>query len=210
MGWVNRIFCLLIICVSIPFGFRAPAFAVETQGPPPDLRLGVYFTSDSVHKMASDPEARTKALAIFKPLHISHVFIEIYRSGDIVDRTTLESVRDFFQSNGFKVTGGIATVPGGDVGVHEEGPLGWFNWQNPKTQEDIRRIVSNAAPVFDELIVDDFFCTGDVSAESAAAKGDRPWSDYRRDLMVGLAKTVIINPAKAANPNIRVIIKFPQ
>ncbi|MFA6244318.1 MAG: hypothetical protein WC655_25470, partial [Candidatus Hydrogenedentales bacterium] len=105
-------------------------FTAEAQDSPPDLRLSVYLTTDSVHKMATDANARTKAVAILKPLHVSRVFLEVYRSGDIVDRVSLEAVRDFFTSNGFAVTGGIATVPGGDVGVRQEAPLEWFNWQN--------------------------------------------------------------------------------
>ncbi|MBX7255337.1 MAG: hypothetical protein K1Y02_03155 [Candidatus Hydrogenedentes bacterium] len=201
---------LFVFVVSLLVAWTGLLPGLSAQETPPDLRLSVYLTTDSVHKMASDAEARAKALSVLQPLHISRVFLEIYRGGDVVDRKTLESARDFFRENGFQVTGGIATVPGGEIGVRQEGPLGWFNWQNPKTQEDIRRIIADAAPVFDELIVDDFFCTGDVSAESQAAKGDRSWSDYRRDLMVGLAKTVIIDPAKQANPGIRVIIKFPQ
>lgn len=198
--------CLLLAAVACLWTCPA-ALAQET---PPDLRLSVYLTSDSVQKLASDPAARANALAILKPLRISHVFLEFYRGGDIVDRPALESLRDFFIENGFEVTGGIATVPGGNVGLQQEAPLTWFNWQNPKTQEDIRRIISDAAPVFDNLIVDDFFCTSDLSAESQAAKGDRSWAEYRCDLMVSLAKSLVIDPAKQANPGIRVIIKFPQ
>ena len=108
------------------------------------------------------------------------------------------------------MVGGIATVPGGHFGVHQEGPLGWFNWQNPKTQKDLVPVVRMAAGIFDEFIVDDFLCTGDVSEESRKAKGDARWSDYRRDLLVRLSKEIFIDPAKEVNPDITMVIKYPQ
>ena len=56
----------------------------------------------------------------------------------------------------------------------------------------------------------DFFCTSDTSAESKTAKGNRSWSEYRRALLTEVAQKVIINPAKAKNPAIKIIIKYPQ
>jgi hypothetical protein len=108
------------------------------------------------------------------------------------------------------VVGGIATVPGGNFGLRQEGPLGWFNWQNEKTQRDLEEVIRMAAGIFDVFIVDDFLCTGDVSAESRAAKGDRSWGEYRRALLTELAHSVFVGPAKEVNPQITMIIKYPQ
>jgi hypothetical protein len=109
-----------------------------------------------------------------------------------------------------EIVGGIATVPGGDFGVGNKGPLGWFNWQNEKTQRDLEKVIRMAAGVFDTFIVDDFLCTGDVSDESKAAKGDRSWGEYRRALLTELAQSVFIGPAKEVNPDITMIVKYPQ
>ena len=106
--------------------------------------------------------------------------------------------------------GGIAIRPGKDFGVLQDGPLGWLNWQNPKTQRDVKEKIEMSASLFDELMVDDFLCTSDTSLESKAAKGDRSWSKYRRDLLSELSSKIIIEPAKKINPNIKMIIKFPQ
>ncbi|MEA1950308.1 MAG: hypothetical protein U9N87_02915, partial [Planctomycetota bacterium] len=43
-----------------------------------------------------------------------------------------------------------------------------------------------------------------------AAKGDRSWSEYRRDLLVRLSKDIFIDPAKEVNPDITMVIKYPQ
>jgi hypothetical protein len=40
--------------------------------------------------------------------------------------------------------------------------------------------------------------------------GDRSWSQYRRDLLTKLSTEIFIKPAKEVNPNISMIIKYPQ
>ncbi len=175
-----------------------------------DLRLSTYMTAHTVAALlANDPDG-VKCAAVLRKNGVTKVCLEVYRGGLVVDKETLVRVRDALRTHGFEVVGGIATVPGGDFGVRQEGPLGWFNWQNAKTQEDLKAVVRMAAEVFDEFIVDDFLCTGDVSEESKQAKGDRTWSDYRRDLLVRLSKEVFIDPAKAVNPDITMVIKYPQ
>ncbi|MCK5207895.1 MAG: hypothetical protein KAQ79_07740, partial [Cyclobacteriaceae bacterium] len=42
------------------------------------------------------------------------------------------------------------------------------------------------------------------------AKGERSWSEYRRQLLTGLATSVFIEPARSVNPDINMIIKYPQ
>jgi hypothetical protein len=122
----------------------------------------------------------------------------------------LTRVRDWLREKNIDVVGGIATVPGNDFGVRQEGPLAWFNWQNPKTRRDLEKVIRETAGIFEQLIVDDFLCTGDASDESKAAKGDRPWPQYRRALITDVARSVLVAPAKEVNPSITMIVKFPQ
>ena len=175
-----------------------------------DLRLSTYITASTVKNILSTEEGRREALSLFRANGITKAYVEVYRGGLVVDKEILETVRDHFLKNDIDVVGGIATVPGGDFGVHQDGPLGWFNWQNPKTQQDLEKVVRMAASVFDVFIVDDFLCTADTSAESKAAKGDKSWSQYRMDLLAGLSETLFMKPAKEVNPDITMIIKYPQ
>ena len=122
----------------------------------------------------------------------------------------LLDVTEFFTQNGFEVVGGIATVPGTDFGVRQEARYGWFNWQNEKTLMDLRKVMEDIAPIFESFIVDDFLCTADTSIESKAAKGERSWSQYRRDLLTDLQTTLFIDPLRKVNPDVRMIIKYPQ
>jgi len=174
------------------------------------LRLSVYVTAHAVEKMFTTEVGKREVISLLRANGITKVYLEVYRSGLVVQPETLKTSVAFLKENGFEVVGGIATVPGNNFGVHQEGPLSWFNWQNAKTQNDLKKVMEDAAPIFNTFIVDDFLCTSDSSQESKAAKGDRSWSAYRRSLLSELSESVFIKPAKEKNPSIKMIIKYPQ
>ena len=182
----------------------------KRHDPSRDLHFASYATSRHVEQLATDRATRTQALKTIERMRITKIYIEVYRGGHVVSREHLIFVRDWLRDNAVEVVGGIATVPGGDFGVRQKGPLGWFNWQNEKTQRDLERVIRMAAGVFDSFIVDDFLCTGDVSAESEAARGNRSWGEYRRALLTELAQSVFVGPAEEVNPGITMIVKYPQ
>ena len=175
-----------------------------------DLQLSIYITAHAVKELLSDETGRREAISIFRCNGITKAYIEVYRGGLVIEKDQLEDVRNFFEKNRIEAVGGIATVPGKDFGVRQEAKLGWFNWQNPKTQADLKEVMMMSAEVFDEFIIDDFLCTADTSMESKAAKGDRSWSQYRRDLLTELSGSLFIGPARSINPDINMIIKYPQ
>ena len=43
-----------------------------------------------------------------------------------------------------------------------------------------------------------------------AAKGNKSWTEYRLQLMNDAAKNLVLGPAKAVNPKVKVIIKYPN
>jgi len=175
-----------------------------------DLRLASYATSHQVEQLATDPAVRARAWETIRRIGLTKLYIEVYRGGHEVSAEKLAFVRDWLREKDLEVVGGIATVPGGDFGVRQKGPLGWFNWQNEKTQRDLERVIRMAAKLFDTFIIDDFLCTGDVSDESNAARGECSWGQYRRELLTELAGTIFIGPAKEVNPDITMIVKYPQ
>lgn len=203
-----------VVVSGLLMGLRAgaePSTSLETAHERAgDLRLGTYATSGQVEQMATDNAFRAAVWRTIERMGITKVYLEVYRGGHTVSPEQLVQMRDWLVERDIDVVGGIATVPGGDVGVRQEGPLGWFNWQNAKTQRDLERIIRASAPIFDTFIVDDFLCTGDVSAESRQAKGDRSWGQYRRMLLTELAQSVFVGPAREVNPDITMIVKFPQ
>ncbi|MFA5819188.1 MAG: hypothetical protein WC854_07905 [Bacteroidales bacterium] len=182
-------------------------FAVAKKS---DLRLSVYVTAQTVEQMFTTETGRREVVSLLRCNGITKVYMEVYRSGLVISLKVISRSVSFLKENGFEVVGGIATVPGDDFGVPQEGPLTWFNWQNPKTQNDLRKVMEDSAPFFGTFIVDDFLCTADTSLESKSAKGDRSWSEYRRSLLTELSQSVFIKPAKEKNPAIKIIIKYPQ
>ncbi|MEN8229420.1 MAG: hypothetical protein ABFS38_14775 [Bacteroidota bacterium] len=183
------------------------AYAQERKD---DLQLSIYITAHAVKNLLSDEAGRREAISIFRCNGITKAYIEVYRGGLVIEKELLQDVRDLFEKNKIEVVGGIATVPGEDFGVRQEAQLGWFNWQNTKTQADLKEVMMMSAEVFDEFIIDDFLCTADTSMESKAAKGDRSWSQYRKDLLSDLSESLFIGPARTVNPDIQLIIKYPQ
>jgi hypothetical protein len=174
------------------------------------LRLSTYITAQTVEQMFKTEAGRREVLSLLRCYGITKVYFEVYRGGLVITPDLIQPGVKFLEENGFEVVGGIATVPGNDFGVKQEGPLGWFNWQNPKTQNDLRKVIEDSAPFFNTFIIDDFLCTSDTSLESKAAKGGRSWSEYRRAMLTDITKSVFIDPAKSKNPDIRMIVKYPQ
>jgi hypothetical protein len=204
---------LLVICTIFVQGTiaqDAQPTRDEIIAPREELRISAYLTASTVRRVAAERDYRRDAVRRALRFGVTKVFIEVSRGGTVLSEDELIRVRDHFESEGFTTAAGIATVPGGDVGVRQEGQLGWFNWQNPKTRADLEVIARRAARVFDEFVIDDFLCTADVSAESLAARSSDTWPDYRRRLMTEVAWSVFIGPARAENPDIRMIIKYPQ
>jgi len=174
-----------------------------------DLSLSVFITTQAVNQYLSTEEGRREAVSLMRANGITKAYLEVYRS-TVAPPVLLQTASDYLKKEGFEVAGGIATVPGPDFGVRQEGRFSWFNWQNPKTQNDLRKVMEDAAPIFDNFIVDDFLATSDTSAESVVAKGNRDWPEYRRDLLSELSKTVFLDPVKKINPKMNMIIKYPQ
>jgi hypothetical protein len=201
---------LLLLSVCTPRSPQVDDFQSYVETRNDDLRLSTYVTAHAVEQLLSKVEGRREALSILKANGINKLYVEVYRSGLVVSPDLLMEVRDYFTNNGFEVVGGIATVPGTDFGVRQEARYGWFNWQNEKTRKDLRKVMENIAPIFESFIVDDFLCTADTSIESKEAKGERSWSQYRRDLLTDLQTTLFIDPLRKVNPAVQMIIKYPQ
>jgi alpha-L-rhamnosidase len=175
-----------------------------------DLAISVYATAGDVLQHLAPVAKRDATLAKLRPLGVTRVFLEGRRGDECVPPGTLAEVRDFLVAHGIRGSGGIATVPGSSFGTRQTGGLDWLNWESEKTRSDIAAFFREDAPVFDELIVDDFFCTGDTSLTSERARGGRTWSQYRRDLLVSLIEPLMLQPAREQRPDVRLIIKFPQ
>jgi hypothetical protein len=190
---------LLVVLLSAPAACRAQP-----------LRVSVYVTAGGVEKYLGSEESRRKVIEILRPLKVSRLFLEGRRGDEYVPPERLRLIAERLREQGFEVSGGIATVPGSQFGVRQNEGLNWLNFEAEKTRRDIAAFFRENAPLFDQLIVDDFYCTADTSAASQQARAERSWADYRQDLLVSLVEPMMLTPARSARPGVRVILKYPQ
>ncbi|MBI1786142.1 MAG: hypothetical protein HYR60_01150 [Acidobacteria bacterium] len=174
------------------------------------LKVSVYATAGGIQKYLAAPESRQHAAKAMRELGVARVVLEGRRGDEYVPPETLRELRGRLSVLGFDSSGGIATVPGRTFGVRQQGALSWLNWEAAATRKGVEEFFNANAAVFDELVVDDFYCTMDTSPESEAARGGRDWSQYRRDLLNGLIRPMMIDPARQSKPGVRMVMKFPQ
>jgi len=179
-------------------------------GAEPPLKISIYATAGGVQQLLATPESRRQAASAMKRLGATRVILEGRRGAEYVAPDQLTEVSRALEGLGLASSGGIATVPGTGFGVRQEGGLAWLNWEADETRDGVARFFRENAGVFDELVVDDFFCTGDTSKESDKWRAGRDWGQYRRDMLSGLIKPIMMEPARGVRPGIRMVIKFPQ
>jgi hypothetical protein len=198
----------MIAAIAFALTTLAPAPAANTAPPPghyKNFRVAIYVTVLSTKRLA-DPALREhdfdRAMA---QTHFDKVYLEAYRDGVLATDAEIDSAKAFLESKGVIVSGGITLAKGG-----QGGQFGTFDYEDPADRAECRTAVERAAHHFDEVILDDFFFYTSKSDADIAAKGARSWTQYRLDTMRGVAQELVLKPARAINPRIRMIIKYPN
>lgn len=171
------------------------------------VKWSTIFTAQTVRDRLSTPEGREEALEFCRRMHIGKVYIEVFRDGYEASPDTLRLARDFFQHAGFQVDGAVATTRLGKPST------GWplvACYTNRANRQHLAQIFHDASSIFNEIIIDDFFFTDCECSECAAAKGSMSWAQYRKKLMLAVSRDDVLGPARAANPRVKVILKYPQ
>ena len=142
--------------------------------------------------------------AISRNMKVDKIYLETHRDTVMVDQETLDQAKKFFAGKGVKVAGGITAT------INERNRFETFCYSDPAMRQKMKEIVEFTARNFDEIILDDFFFTDCKSDGEIQAKGDKSWTAYRLALMEEAGRNLVVNPAKAVNPKVRVIIKYPN
>ena len=169
-----------------------------------NFELAIYCRVDDVRRMATGDWLEKSYEALAKDLKIGKVYLETHRSRVTNDRETMLKAKRFFESRGIKTAGGITLV------ADEGREFKQFSYTNPEDRKHVEEVVRFTASLFDELILDDFFFTTTKTESDIKAKGTRSWSEFRLALMREAAQSLVIGPAKAVNPKIKVVIKYPN
>lgn len=179
------------------------------EGPPPPpayrhFHSAIYIPVHVVATFASPGVLESEWERISSQLHVDHVYIESYRDRVVADGALLERVKAFFASRGVAVSGGMA------LSDTEGGQFRSFCYTDPADRAYVARVSAFTARHFDDIILDDFFFVNTKFPSDIAAKGARSWTDFRLALMDDVARNVVLAPARAANPRVRIVIKFPN
>jgi len=191
-----KLFFLVLACISINLSITAQNYK--------NFKCAIYCRAYEVKKM-SDPNWLKNAWdTISKQVHVDKIYLETHRDLLTVDDATLETAIRFFKGKGLEVSGGITYT------INESNNFETFCYSNPEHRQKVKEIAELTARHFDEFILDDFFFTNCKCDLCIAAKGNKSWTDYRLELMKDAAANLVINPAKAVNPKVKVIIKYPN
>lgn len=169
-----------------------------------NFKVAVYCRAYEVAKMGDLDWLEPLWDDLSRQVHVDRIYLETHRDLLIVDQETMETAIAFFESRGVEVAGGITYT------VDESNNFETFCYSNPEHRQKVKEIAEYTAGYFDEFILDDFFFTSCKCDLCVAGKGEKSWTSYRLELMTAAATDLVINPSKAVNPDVEVVIKYPN
>jgi hypothetical protein len=169
-----------------------------------NFKVAVYCRAYEVDKMGDREWLEPLWNDLARQVHVDKIYLETHRDLLIVNEATLEKAIQFFKERGVEVAGGITYT------VNEMNNFETFCYSNPEHRQKVKEIAEYTARFFDEIILDDFFFTSCKCDLCIEAKKERSWTAFRLDLMRDAAVELVINPAKAVNPDVEVVIKYPN
>ena len=169
-----------------------------------NFKVSVYVRAYEVDKMKDTQWLESTWKTISDQLDVDKIYLETHRDLLIVDDATLEKAKNFFLKQGLEVAGGITYT------INESNDFETFCYSDPEHRKIVQNIAEHTAKHFDEFLLDDFFFTSCKSPAEIAAKGNMTWTEYRLKLMNEAGRNLVVGPAKAVNPKVKVIIKYPN
>lgn len=169
------------------------------------LRVSTIFTAQDVRDKLSTESGLDSAIAWCKDAGITRVFIETFR-GYTAERDVLTNAKERFEKAGIEASGCVTTVNFGKPST------GWSLvscYTNEETRSELIRVFEFTASIFDLIMIDDFLFTDCECEECLEACEEQTLSDYRRDLMNMVSSEYILKPARAVNPKVKIINKYP-
>jgi hypothetical protein len=192
-----RVLSILLTTLALP-GFCCRAGNYTNFDVAIYIPVGVVRSFEDPQKLQDDWDR------ISSQLKVDKVYIEVQRNRELAGDALLERVKKFFLDHGVRVAGGMALSDGGN------GQFKSFCYTDPLDRLFIQNAAELAARHFDEVIQDDFFFVNTKTDSDIAAKGTNSWTQFRLALMDDAAENLIIKPARAVNPHVKLVIKFPN
>lgn len=157
---------------------------------------------------ASDDEIRAGMETYLRYLPLRKVYLENHRATTDIPVKRLREIKGILEEYGVRVSGGITSTVLVD-GEQKPSMFDTFCYSDPRHRREYLRIVHEAAEVFDEIILDDFFFSSCRCEMCIAAKGKLSWKDFRQAQMKGFSEEITAE-ARRVNPRMNFIIKYPN
>lgn len=169
-----------------------------------NFKVSVYCRAYETREMNDVKWIEPRWTELTRQVHVDKIYLETHRDLIVVDEATLTAAKKFFAGRGVQTAGGITLT------VNERNRFETFCYTNPEHRRKVQEIVEYTARHFDEVILDDFFFTSCKCDLCIRAKGDQSWTEYRLGLLAEAARDLIVGPAKAVNPKVKVVVKYPN
>jgi hypothetical protein len=181
------------------------AFRACEAGSYTNFEVAIYIPVNVVQSFEQPDNLARDWNVISSQLKVDKVYIEVQRDRRLASDELLEQVKKFFLDRHVKVAGGMA-LSDGSIG----GQFKTFCYTDTNDREFVKHAAERAARHFDEVIQDDFFFVTTKNDSDIAAKGNRSWTEFRLELMDDAAENLIVKPARVVNPQVKLVIKFPN
>ncbi|HPU84574.1 MAG TPA: hypothetical protein PLE60_04450 [Candidatus Latescibacteria bacterium] len=187
------------------------------------ITWSVFVTAPHITRYGQTAESRARLIKDVLNIGARKVFLEVWRGTVETDPGILRTLRDECKAAELEVATGIMPVRGRDITL--EGIPQWDSdtaiggnsrwgadicYSRPWSREALRKAMQTGAELFDEFIIDDALCTQCTCPRCREAKGDRTWTQFRRDLLLEVCRETLVGTCRKVNPNIKMILKFPQ
>ena len=168
------------------------------------FKVSTYIRAQDVARMDDDKFLKSTWETVSNQVDLDKIYIETHRDAYTVPEKIVNKVKKFFLSKGLQVGGGITFTRS------EPTDFETYSYARENEREQVRQISEFTARLFDDFILDDFFFIDLKNDDEIAAKGNKSWTEYRLRLMADAGRELVVQPAKAVNPKVKVIIKYPN
>ena len=183
-----------------------------------NFELTTYFVAHATARVTRE-ELEKQLDFMERHMRLDKVYLEPWR-GELASHEQVEMCREVFEKHGVKAEGGLTTVIPTPEGQKPKARLfNTFCYNDPAMRQRLKEVSAFIGAHFDAFIIDDFFFTNCMCADCVREKErfnfehgitDGSWQRYRLDLLCRVSQEDIIGPAKAANPNCKITIKYPN
>ncbi|MBO4658026.1 MAG: hypothetical protein J5637_00220 [Prevotella sp.] len=169
-----------------------------------NFKVSTYIRAQDVARMDDEKFLKSTWETVSSQVDLDKIYLETHRDAFIVPEKTLNKVKKFFLSKGLEVGGGITFTRS------EPTDFETYSYAREDERQMVKHISEYTAKFFDDIILDDFFFIDLKNDDEIAAKGSKSWTEYRLRLMADAGRELVVGPAKAVNPKVKVIVKYPN